>query len=297
MEFGRLITAMVTPFDANGEIDDAALKRVINHLIATGTTAIVVSGTTGESPTLSHDEKLQLFERTMAYVDGRVPVIAGTGSNNTRDSIQLSKEAEALGVNGLLLVAPYYNRPTQEGLYAHFATIADALDLPIMLYNVPARTSVNMSPQTTLRLAEIPHVFAVKEASGDFSQITQLAAEKPDDFLLYSGDDKFTLPMMALGAYGVVSVASHVVGVEMTKMMDAFLDGDHVTAATWSGRLLPIFEGLFASSSPGPVKAALHAIGVPAGSVRLPLVPAPTQVVERLERELERLGKRAVSQG
>lgn len=291
MSFGRLITAMATPFQTDGALDETALHRLVDHLIATGTTALVASGTTGESPTLAHAEKLRLFEQTLRAADGRVPVIAGVGGNDTAVSINLAKQAAELGVHGLLLVAPYYNKPTQDGLYAHFSAIAHAVSIPIVLYNVPSRTSVNIEPDTVLRLAEIPNVVALKEATSDFSQIAHIAAAKPDDFYLYSGDDKFTLPLLAYGGYGVVSVASHVVGPEMAAMIEAYVRGDVQTAASWAGRLLPIFEALFRVSNPAPLKAALALMNVPCGDVRLPLVPAPSGVVDELQRELARLGK------
>ncbi|GMA48923.1 4-hydroxy-tetrahydrodipicolinate synthase [Alicyclobacillus contaminans] len=291
MDFGRLVTAMATPFAADGSVDIAGLERLVNHLIDTGTTALVVCGTTGESPTLTHEEKLLLFEKTLEFAAGRVPVIAGTGGNNTAESIRLSKEAEQLGVHGLLLVAPYYNRPTQDGLYAHFAAVAEAVSLPIMIYNIPPRSAVNIEVPTLLRLAELPNVVSVKEASGDFTHILRLMANKPDDLLVYSGDDKFTLPMMALGAYGVVSVASHVVGPEMRNMMDAFVSGRMAEAQRWALGLLPIFEALFRVSSPAPLKAAMELLGLPSGGLRLPLVAAPQSVVDELRTELQRLGK------
>lgn len=291
MDYGRLVTAMATPLTPSGDLDEKGVHRLVEHLIQTGTTAIVAAGTTGESPTLSHEEKLRLYELTLQAADGRVPVIAGTGGNNTREAQSLSKEAEALGVHGLLLVAPYYNRPTQEGLIAHFEAIAEVVTTPIMLYNVPGRTGVNIDADTVLRLAEVPHIVAVKEASGNMNQIMDIAARKTDDFLLYSGDDKLTIPMMAVGAYGVVSVASHVVGPEMTEMIRSFATGDTRAAARWSGRLLPVFEGLFKSSSPGPLKAALAMMGIPAGPLRLPLVAPKDSVVEELKLELQRLGK------
>ncbi len=291
MDFGRMLTAMATPFGQDGGIDYAALERLVNHLIDTGTNTIVVCGTTAESPTLSHEEKLHLFEKTMEYVDGRVPVIAGTGSNDTRSSIILSQEAQKIGVHGLLLVAPYYNRPTQGGLIAHFKSIAESVDLPIMLYNVPGRTGVNISAATVLELAHVPNIFAVKEASGDFGQMLQIAAFKPDDFLLYSGDDKFTLPLLSVGGYGIVSVASHVVGTEIQKMINAYINGDVENASVWNSRLLPVFEALFMVSSPAPLKAALHLFGLCENSLRLPLVNAPENVVEKLKLELTKLDK------
>jgi 4-hydroxy-tetrahydrodipicolinate synthase len=294
MDFGRLMTAMATPFDQEGKLSIDGIHKLVNHLVETGTTTIVACGTTGESPTLSHEEKLTVFAETLKASVGRVPVIAGTGGNDTASSIVLSKEAQELGVDGLLLVAPYYNRPTQDGLYAHFAAIAEAVELPVMIYNIPGRTGVNIEVDTLLKLAQLPNVFSVKEASGNFAQIVDLLARKPDDLFVYSGDDKFTLPMMAVGAYGVVSVASHVVGPEMTEMMDAFVHGDVVTAKTWAGRLLPVFEALFRVSSPAPLKAALSLMEVPAGGVRLPLVPAPEYVLEELREQLTRLRKMKV---
>ncbi|MCL6592722.1 MAG: 4-hydroxy-tetrahydrodipicolinate synthase [Alicyclobacillus sp.] len=295
MDFGRLVTAMATPFTATGEVDESGLCSLANHLVNTGTTALLACGTTGESPTLSHAEKLRVMECTLRAADGRVPVLAGTGGYDTRASVALSKEAQALGVHGLMLVAPYYNRPTQEGLYAHFATVAEAVDLPLMIYNIPSRTGVNIEVDTLLRLAELPNVVAVKEASGNFSQILRLAAEKPDDLRLYSGDDKFTLPMLAVGGYGVVSVAAHVVGLEMQTMIQAYLRGDVQAAADEANRLLPIFEALFRVTSPAPLKAALELLGLPAGGVRLPLVAAPAAVREELRRELHKLGKPVAS--
>lgn len=295
MDYGRLVTAMATPFDASGEVDVSGVERLVEHLIATGTTAIVAAGTTGESPTLSREEKLRLFQTVMKAAAGRIPVIAGTGGNNTADAVAHSIEAEALGVDGLLLVAPYYNRPSQAGLIAHFTAIAEAVELPVMLYNVPGRTGVNIDVDTVLALATLPNVVAVKEASGNMSHILDLAARKPDDLLLYSGDDKFTLPMMALGAYGVVSVAAHLVGPEMTAMMNAYATGDVHSASAWSGRLLPIFEALFKVSSPAPLKAALEMLQIIEGGIRLPLVGAPESVVQEIERELMRLGKLPVT--
>lgn len=292
MDYGRLVTAMATPFTADGEVDVEGIRTLVDHLISTGTTAIVACGTTGESPALSHAEKLLVFEKTIEFAAGRVPVIAGTGGNNTQASVELSREAERLGADGLLLVTPYYNKPTQEGLYQHFRRVAESVSIPVMLYNVPGRTAVNLEPRTVLRLAEdVPNIIALKEASGSLAQMLEVAANKPDDFYLYSGDDKFTVPLLSIGGYGVVSVASHVVGLEMTEMINAFVTGDVYTAATWSQRLLPIFDALFRVTSPSPLKAALRLMGLPAGPVRLPLAEAPESVVEELRQELKRLGK------
>lgn len=274
MDFGRLVTAMVTPFNDSLQIDYTRLETLIEHLLSTGTTAFVVAGTTGESPTLSHDEKLSLFKKVVELVGGRAKVIAGTGSNDTAASVRLSKEAEQCGIDGLLVVAPYYNRPSQEGLYRHFTAIAEATPLPNMLYNIPGRSAVNIDVDTQLRLAQIPNIVATKEATGDVNQILKLLANKPKNFTVYSGDDKMLLPVLALGGYGIVSVASHVAGVQMQELIDAFIGGQVEKATELHNKLLPIFEGLFLMPSPAPVKAALNMKGIPVGGVRLPLVEA-----------------------
>lgn len=271
--FGRIATAMVTPFDAKGNIDFHKTTRLIEYLINNGTDTLVVSGTTGESPTLSKEEKIALFEHTVKVVDKRVPVIAGTGNYNTRESVELTKKAEKIGVDGILLVAPYYNKPNQAGLYEHFKTIAENTDLPIMLYNIPGRSVVNIEPETVIRLSEIPNIKAIKEAGGNLDQMTEIIANTPDDFELYSGDDGFTLPVLAIGGAGVVSVASHIIGNEMQQMIQAFLAGDHRKAAKLHQKLLPLMKGLFKAPSPVPVKTALQIKGINVGSVRLPLVP------------------------
>ncbi|MGZ4030802.1 MAG: 4-hydroxy-tetrahydrodipicolinate synthase [Tumebacillaceae bacterium] len=286
MDFGRLLTAMVTPFDDNLQIDYGKLDRLIEHLIETGTDTIVVAGTTGESPTLSHDEKISLFKYVVEKAAGRVKIVAGTGSNNTADSVAFSQEAEAVGVDGLLLVAPYYNKPSQEGLYQHFKAIAEGVKIPCILYNIPGRTSINMSAATTLRLAEVPNIVATKESSGDFSQISEIAAGAPEGFRIYSGDDYLTLPMLSIGAYGIISVASHVIGQEMKAMINSFLEGRHADAAKQHQTLYPVFSGLFLATNPTLVKAALGMVGVPTGGVRLPLVSAEESVVAEVRNRL-----------
>jgi len=277
MEFGRLITAMVTPFDSDGNIDWATTEKLLERLIVDQQSdSIVVAGTTGESPTLTHKEKLELFSFVVKHANGRVKVIAGTGSNNTRASIELSQEAEQCGVDGLLLVAPYYNKPSQEGLYLHFKSIADSTKLPVMLYNVEGRTGVNISAQTTLRLAEIPNIIATKDCA-NLEQLTAIAAGAPEGFRIYSGDDSAALPAMAVGAYGIVSVAAHIVGKEMKDMINSYIAGDVEKAAKLHQELSPVFKGLFhcphPTPNPVPVKYALSLIGLPVGSVRLPLAP------------------------
>jgi 4-hydroxy-tetrahydrodipicolinate synthase len=282
-----LLTAMVTPFDDNMNIDYGRLDELIEHLIATGTTTIVVSGTTGESPTLTHDEKISLFKHVVEKAAGRVKVVAGTSSNNTHASAKLSQEAEAAGVDGLLLVVPYYNKPSQEGMYQHFKAIAESVKIPCILYNIPGRTGVNMTSETTLRLAEIENVVATKESSGDFNQISEIISRAPEGFKVYSGDDYLTLPMLSVGAYGIVSVASHVVGREMTSMINAFVEGRVEEAAKWHQKLLPIFQGLFLATNPTLVKAALNMSGIPVGGVRLPLVEAAPELVEEVRKRLK----------
>jgi 4-hydroxy-tetrahydrodipicolinate synthase len=275
--FGRVSTAMVTPFDHKGHIDFPKTTQLINHLIENGTESIVVAGTTGESPTLSKEEKLALFQHAVKVADKRVPVIAGTGSNNTYESIELTKKAEQIGVDAIMIVAPYYNKPNQEGLYQHFKAIAENTKLPLMVYNIPGRSSVNILPETVIRLSKIPNIVAVKEASGDLNAMAKIIANTDDDFLLYSGDDGLTLPCMAIGGTGIVSVASHVIGNEMQEMVHAFLNGENEKAAKIHQQILPIMEGLFAAPSPVPVKTALQIKGLDVGSVRLPMVPLTEQ--------------------
>jgi 4-hydroxy-tetrahydrodipicolinate synthase len=289
VQFGRLVTAMITPFTPDGAIDWRQVTELVEHLIRTGTETIVVAGTTGESPTLTHEEKLELFRRVSRQADGRVKVIAGTGSNNTEASIRLTKEAEEAGVDGVMLVGPYYNKPSQEGLFRHFQAIAEATSLPVMLYNVPGRTGMNISVDTMVRLAELDNVVAIKEASGDLSQVTELASRLPDRVAVYSGDDKLLLPILAVGGVGVVSVASHLVGPQLREMMDAFFAGDVRRAARIHQKYHPLFEGLFITSNPVPVKYAMHLKGLCEPTVRLPLVPPTEEQRRHIQDLLHRL--------
>ncbi|KIY20754.1 MULTISPECIES: 4-hydroxy-tetrahydrodipicolinate synthase [Mesobacillus] len=277
VQFGRVSTAMVTPFDHKGHIDFAKTTKLVNHLISNGTDSLVIAGTTGESPTLSKEEKLALFQHVVKVVDKRVPVIAGTGSNDTYATVELTKKAEETGVDAIMIVAPYYNKPNQEGLYQHYKAAAEATALPLMIYNIPSRTSVTIQPETIIRLADIPNIVAVKEASGDLNAMTKIIASTPEDFLLYSGDDGMTLPVLAIGGVGIVSVAAHVIGNEMQAMVEAFLNGRNEDAAKLHQRLLPIMQGMFAAPSPGPIKTALQLKGLDVGSVRLPMVPMTEQ--------------------
>jgi 4-hydroxy-tetrahydrodipicolinate synthase len=282
--FGRISTAMVTPLDKKGNIDFNKTTQLINYLIENGSDSLVIAGTTGESPTLSTEEKLALFKHVVKVVDKRVPVIAGTGSNNTYASIELTKKAEQIGVDAIMLVVPYYNKPSQDGLYLHFKSVAESTSLPVMLYNVPGRTVANMVPSTIIKLSAIPNIVAIKEASGDLNAATEILANTPDDFVLYSGDDSLTLPTMAVGASGIVSVASHVVGNEMQEMISLFLEGKLMEASKMHQKLAPLMLGLFMAPSPAPVKTALQMKGIDVGSVRLPLVPLSEQDRGRLQQ-------------
>ncbi|WP_059105174.1 4-hydroxy-tetrahydrodipicolinate synthase [Shouchella shacheensis] len=284
MDFGQIITAMVTPFNEQGGFDACATQSLIRHLIENGSDSIVVGGTTGESPTLSFEEKKQLFAVAVHEANGEIPVIAGTGSNNTWQTIELSLAAEAAGVDALMIVVPYYNKPSQEGIYQHVKAVANATHLPIMLYNVPGRTGVSMSPETTLRLATLPNVVATKEASGNLDAVTEIIRLAPEDFAVYSGDDSLTLPMLSLGAKGVVSVASHIVGREMKELTNAFFTGHVQAASAIHQRLFPLMRGMFMAPNPTPVKAALDAFGVPCGSVRLPLLPLTNEEAGALDQ-------------
>lgn len=287
--FGRISTAMVTPFDAKGNIDFQKTTNLIEYLLKNGSDSLVISGTTGESPTLTAEEKVALFKHVVKVVNKRVPVIAGTGNYNTKESVELTKKAEDVGVDAILLVAPYYNKPNQEGLYQHFKTIAENTTLPVMIYNIPGRSVINIEPETIIRLSEIPNIKAVKEASGNLVQMSRIIANTPDDFALYSGDDSLALPVLSIGGAGVVSVASHIIGNEMQQMIEAYFSGNVQEAAKWHQKLLPIMKGLFAAPSPAPVKTALQLKGIHVGSVRLPLVPLTEQERNQLVKLLNEL--------
>lgn len=272
MDLGRIATAMITPFNAEGKIDYPAVEQVIEHLINNGTDTIVVCGTTGESPTLSTEEKLELIEFTVKKVNKRVPVVAGTGDNETHYSIEMTKKAEEIGADAVMLVAPYYNKPNQRGLYAHFKAVAESTKLPVILYNVPGRTGINVEAKTQIELSKIPNICISKEASGNLDQMTELLAGVSDDFYVYSGDDGLTLPLLAIGGRGVISVAAHVVGNEMQAMIRAFDEGRHKEAAQIHQALLPLIRELFARPNPVPVKYAMSKVGFNVEKVRLPLV-------------------------
>ncbi|MGM0803445.1 MAG: 4-hydroxy-tetrahydrodipicolinate synthase [Bacillota bacterium] len=289
MNFGSISTAMVTPFDSKGNIDFGRTTKLVNHLINNGTDSLVVAGTTGESATLTTEEKIALFKHVVKVVDGRVPVIAGTGSNNTKASIDLSKKAEEIGVDAIMIVAPYYNKPSQEGIIAHYKAIASAVSLPIMAYNIPGRSVITFSVDTVLRLAEVPNIVALKDAGGNLDTMSEVIENTPDDFVVYCGDDGLTLPSLAIGSAGIVSVASHVIGNEMQTMIKAFRDGENKEAARIHRKLLPVMQELFKAPSPAPVKTALQVRGLNVGGVRLPLLPLNQSEREALSNRLNSL--------
>ncbi|MBE3587119.1 MAG: 4-hydroxy-tetrahydrodipicolinate synthase [Thermoanaerobacteraceae bacterium] len=286
VDFGRVLTAMVTPFGRDQSVDFNQVRKLARYLVQSGSDGLVVCGTTGESPTLTRDEKVELFRVVVEEVGGQAAVIAGTGSYNTAESVSLTQMAEKAGVDGVMLVAPYYNKPSQDGLFEHFRTIAASTNLPVMLYNIPGRTGVNILPATVARLAQIENIVALKEASGSMDQVSELRRLLPDDFAIYSGDDSLTLPMMALGAKGVVSVCSHVVGPRIQEMVNAFTAGNTTLATQIHLELYPIFKGLFITTSPAPVKAALNLLGHQVGGPRLPLVEATAAEKETIKNIL-----------
>ena len=289
MEIGRLLTAMVTPFDDEGQVDYEQARRLARALLDSGSDGLVIGATTGEGPTLTKDEKLKLFAAVKEAVNGRAAVIAGTGTNNTAASIELSQETERIGVDGLLLTVPYYNKPTQEGLYRHFEAIARATRLPCILYNIPSRTGVNMTTETTLRLSRVPNIVGIKEASGDLAQIARIIDDAGDDFRLWSGDDALTLPILALGGYGVIAVVSHLAGVQLHRIIDDYLAGRPADAAGGHRRLLPLMQTLMIeASNPAPVKYALNQVGFRVGAPRLPLVEPEGDAAERIMAEVRR---------
>lgn len=269
---GRLLTAMVTPFDEKGEVDYARANQLARALLDSGTDGLLIAGTTGESPTLLREEEMKLFAGIKEVVGDRAPVIAGTGSNSTAEAVAATRQAEKLGVDACLLVVPYYNKPTQEGLYQHFKTIAESTGLRCILYNVPSRTVVNLSAETTIRLSHIENIVGVKEASGDMDQVARIISGAREGFTVWSGNDSDTLPILALGGYGIISVASQLVGVQIKRMIDRHVGGDAAEAARLHRRLLPLVKALFVVANPIPLKYALNQVGFDVGRPRLPLV-------------------------
>lgn len=290
VELGRIITAMITPFHEDGSVNYQVAEELAAYLVDHGTEAIVVCGTTGESPTLTWDEEYELFQVVQQAVAGKGKVIAGTGSNSTTEAIAATQKAAKLGLDGSLQVVPYYNKPPQAGLYQHFAAIAQACpDLPLILYNIPGRTGQNLLPETVAKLAEISNIVAIKEASGSLDQTSQVRCLTPPEFRIYSGDDSLTLPMLAVGSYGVISVASHLVGKQLMQMIQGFGDGNHKLASSIHCQLFPLFKALFTTTNPIPLKAALQMQGWQVGECRSPLSPYPQELKPVLEKVLQDL--------
>ena len=289
--FGRMLTAMVTPFTDDNSLDLPRAAQLADRLLSQGSDALVVCGTTGESPTVFYDQKIELFRTIVEVAGGKAPVIANAGDNCTDDSVAFARKVVALGVDAIMAVVPYYNKPPQEGLYQHFRAIANAVDVPVILYNIPGRCVINMTAETTLRLAhDCENIVAVKEASGDLTQIAQIIDGAPDGFEVLSGDDEMTLPMMGLGGTGVISVLSHVAGPRFKEMIDAQAAGDHTRALRIHLELLPLMKALFMTANPIMVKQALALQGFTVGGVRLPLVNATSEQTEELVRIMRGVG-------
>lgn len=288
--FGTVVTAMVTPFRDDGSLDLEGAQELARHLLERGSDALVVAGSTGESPTLTHEEKFALFRAVVEAAEGRGKVVCGTGTYSTAESIELSTAAQQVGADGLLVVSPYYSKPPQRGLLEHFRRIADSTDLPIIAYNIPGRTAVRIEHDTLLAMAEVPNIVAVKDSTGDFQAVSRLISEVPADFEVYSGDDWATFGYMCLGAVGVVSVASHVVGGRIKQMTDLIASGDVPAARKIHEELSPLYSALFITTNPIPVKAAVDMLGLPAGAPRLPLVPATDEERARLRKAMEDAG-------
>jgi 4-hydroxy-tetrahydrodipicolinate synthase len=288
--FGSVITAMVTPFRQDHAVDLDRAQELATYLVDNGSDAVVVAGSTGESPTLTQREKSELFRAVGEAIRDRGKLICGTGTYSTAETLELTQAAEDAGADGLLVVTPYYNRPPQRGLVAHFEHIADATELPIIAYNIPSRTATRIEHETLLKIAAKPNIVAVKDSTGDFQGISKLITEAPEGFEVYSGDDWATFGYMCLGAVGVVSVASHLVGPQMRQMIELIETGDVPAARKIHESLSPLFNALFVTSNPIPVKAALEMVGRPCGEARLPLVPATSEERERVRKALEDAG-------
>jgi len=288
--FGRVITAMVTPFSSDGSVNYTVAEELAVHLVDNGSDGLVICGTTGESPTLSWSEEDELFKVIKQAVGNRAKIIAGTGSNSTSEAIAATQKAAKLNLDGSLQVVPYYNKPPQSGLYQHFKAIAEACsDLPMMLYNVPGRTSCNLEAETVAHLAQISNIVAIKEASGDLEQTCKIRLLTPTSFAIYSGEDALTLPLLTVGSVGVVSVASHLVGNQMQEMIQAFTVGNNETASSIQMKLFPLFEALFMTTNPIPVKAALNLQGWNVGKLRTPLCELQLDLLEKLKIVLKEL--------
>lgn len=290
MEFGRLYTAMVTPFNEELEVDYNKAGDLALNILKNGSDGIIVSGTTGESPSLSSEEKGKLFRTVKAIVGNKGHIIAGTGCNDTKKSIELTKMAEEAGVDACMLVVPYYNKPPQEVLYKHFKLVSENTNLPIILYNVPGRTGINLEPETVARLSKIENIVGIKEASGCISQAMEIKSLTDDDFMIYCGEDCLTLPMLSIGAKGVISVASHVAGNEIKTMIDCYGKGDIEYARKINDKLYPIYKSMFLTTNPIPVKTAMNLLGHGLGEMRMPMELAQGEIRENIKNSLEEFG-------
>lgn len=290
INFGNVLTAMVTPFKDNLSVDYEKAQELALYLIENGSDGLVISGTTGESPTLTSEEKLNLFKTVKDTVGNKAIVIGGTGNYCTNESIEFTKKAEKTGIDGCMLVGPYYNKPPQEGLFRHFKAIAENTSLPVIVYNVPSRTACNIEAETIIRLSAIKNIVAVKEASGNFEQIAKISKETDDDFLIYSGDDSMTLSILALGGTGVISVASHVAGKEIAEMIKGYKDGNVSKAKDLHLKLMSLFKALFMTTNPIMVKAAVNLKGLNVGGLRLPLISATEEQINKLKKVMEEVG-------
>ena len=288
--FGAVVTAMVTPFREDHSLDLDRARDLAAELLGGGSDAVVVAGSTGESPTLTHREKLELFTAVIEVAKGAGKVVCGTGTYDTAETVELSREAQEVGADGLLLVTPYYNKPPQRGLLEHFTLVASAVDIPIVAYNIPGRTGIRIEHETLLAMAEVPNIVGVKDSTGDFQSISRLIGEAPADFEVYSGDDWATFGYLCLGAVGVVSVAAHLVGGRIRQMIELIWTGDIPAARKIHEELTPLFNALFITSNPIPVKTALELVGRPVGPPRLPLVPATAEERTRIEKALTDAG-------
>ncbi len=288
--FGAVVTAMITPFRDDYALDLDAAQELVRHLLEHGTDTVFVAGSTGESPTLTHDEKRDLFRAAVEAAQGRGKVCCGTGTYDTQDSIELTRMAQDAGADGVVVVTPYYNKPPQRGLVAHFTKIAQSTDLPVIPYNIPGRTATLIEHDTMLQLAAIPNIVAVKDSTGDFQAVSRLVREAPPGFEVYSGDDWATFGLVCLGVVGVVSVAAHLVGERIRQMIGLIADGDVPAARKIHEELSPLFKALFVTSNPIPLKAAMEMVGRPAGPPRLPLVPATQDEREVVRKALEDAG-------
>ncbi len=290
MEFRGSIVAMITPFTEDGKIDRDGVERLINFHIENGTDAILLAGTTGESATLTHDEHKELIKMGVEIANGRIPIVAGTGSNSTAEALDLTRAAREAGADAALLITPYYNKPTQKGMYLHFKKIAEEVDIPIILYNVPSRTGINLLPDTVARLSEIPNIVAVKEASGNLGQMVQIVSKVKEGFKLMSGDDQLLLPILSIGGTGVISVVANIIPKDMAQMIKEWEAGNVDKAREMYYKMYPLAQAMFYETNPIPVKTAAGLLGLPTGPLRLPLAPMDDANLEKMKKAMRDYG-------